>query len=143
VPLSPFPPTPILVVVCISWSCAATTPSAQSVARWAELNREAAHELANWSRSHIKAMRHFLRWESERPEEFRDFVLWAVRNQTPGFDLYAPLHPDSPIVQEIAGNHLLSAQAFLEWCRRYPGPAEALVASPLPLDWIGDHLYRL
>jgi hypothetical protein len=88
-------------------------------------------------------MRHFLRWESERPEEFRGFVLWAVGNPTEGFGVYASAHSDNPIVEELASDHLLSAQAFLEWCRRYPGPAEALVGSPQPLDWIGDHLYRL
>ena len=88
-------------------------------------------------------MRHFLRWEDDRPEEFQDFVLWTVRNPTLGFEVYASSHRGSPIVEETATNHLLSAQAFLEWCRRYPGPAEALVASPRPLDWIGDHLYRL
>ncbi|HVV48047.1 MAG TPA: hypothetical protein VHO06_00145 [Polyangia bacterium] len=88
-------------------------------------------------------MRHFLRWESEKPEAFREFVLWAVRNPTQGFEVYARLHPDNPIVQEVAIEHVLSAQAFINWCRSYPGPAEALVDFPRPLDWIGDNLYRL
>ncbi len=131
------------LLVQVSWSCAATTPSAQSVARWADVNRQAAHQLANWSRSHIKAMRHFLRWEDESPDAFRDFVLWTVRNPTQGFAAYLASHPDGPLVAEIASDHLWSAQAFMDWCRRYPGPAETLVSNPRPLDWVGDHLYRL
>jgi|SRR5579863_1989444 len=126
--------TSLVLAACISASCASTAPSAQSVARWADLNRQPSHQLANWSRSHIKAMRHFLRWEDESPEAFRDFVLWTVRNPTKGFEAYVSSHPDGPLVQELAGQHLWSAQAFMDWCHRYPGPAQELVASPPGLD---------
>jgi hypothetical protein len=132
-----------VLAACMSSGCAGTTPSAQSVARWADLNREPAHQLANWSRSHIKAMRHFLRWEDERPDAFRNFVLWTVRNPSQGFAAYVNSHSNGAIVEEIARDHLWSAQAFMDWCHKYPGPAEALVSSPRPLDWVGDHLYRL
>lgn len=135
-------PIPVLVA-SIPCGCAASTRSAQSVAAWADLNREAAHQLANWGRSHVKAMRHFLRWEKEQPEAFRDFVLWTLRNPAQGFGAYASSHPGGTIVAELAAHHAWSAQAFMDWCRRYPGPAEDLVRYPQPLDWIGDHFYRL
>jgi hypothetical protein len=88
-------------------------------------------------------MRHFMKWERGEPDAFREFVLWTVRNPTQDVGAFLRSHAHEPILDEVVRDHLWGIQSFMAWCRLYPAAAENLVSYPEPLEWVGDHLYRL
>jgi len=99
--------------------------------------------LAAWARSNIRAMRQLMNWESHRPEAFWQFVLWTVQNPSQDLDAFLRSHGHDAMLGEILVERRGMVRPFMEWCRLYPAAAESLVSYVAPLEWIGDHLYRL
>ncbi len=140
------PRTRAVLVFAIMLSMAAayaTSSPPNPVELWTRINRQPAHELANWGRSNVRGMRLLTRWGSREPEAFRDFVLWTVRNPTEDLNAFQRSQVHGAMFDDIARDRPGNLQSFMGWCRRYPAAAESLVSDPAPLEWIGDHLYRL
>lgn len=128
--------------VVMTVACATSSPPSP-VAAWTDANPQTAHELANWARSHIRPMRLLTRWESREPDGFRDFVLWTVRSPMADLDTFLRAHAHARVVDDIVLDRRAGVESFMEWCRRHPAAAANLMSYPAPLEWIGDHLYRL
>ena len=108
---------------------------------WSKNHPEASRELGTWVRNHPEAARLFFEWDGTHPERSHEFVTWAIMNPGASIQAFISTHPGWPVFDTIVGSHRPAANTFMQWCRRHPRAAEALMSHPGGLRWAGDHLY--
>jgi hypothetical protein len=108
---------------------------------WQRHHPEASRELGDWVRAHPHAAPRFFAWDAEHPSRSKAFVLWSIANPAMDIEVFVREHRRWPIFDEIAEHHRPAANAFMDWARRHPRAAEALMNHPRGLDWAGRHLY--
>ncbi len=120
----------------------AATPAETAIDRWADNHPQAASELGNWVKNHPQAAHKFFEWDGSHPERCRIFVTWAITHPAEGINAFASQHPRWQFFDEVMEHHRPAAQTFIQWCRRHPKAAEALMRHPRGLQWAGNHLYK-
>lgn len=108
---------------------------------WSKNHPQASVELGNWVRNHPQAARLFFEWDGTHPVRSREFVTWAIRHPVAPIQAFISTHPGWPLFDEIVASHRPAANTFMDWCRRHPQAAEALMFHPGGLRWAGEHLY--
>ena len=108
---------------------------------WSKNHPEASRELGTWVRNHPEAARLFFEWDGTHPERSHEFVTWAIMNPGASIQAFISTHPGWPVFDTIVGSHRPAANTFMQWCRRHPRAAEALMSHSGGLRWAGDHLY--
>jgi hypothetical protein len=109
--------------------------------QWSRNHPEASRELGLWVRNHPDAARKFFEWDSTHPARSKEFVTWSIMNRAQPIDTFIATHLNWQYFDEIAAHHRPAANAFMDWCRRHPEAAEALMNHSGGLRWAGDHLY--
>lgn len=110
-----------------------------SIGRWNEHHPEAARDLCQWVGAYPDASRRLFEWESNHPERAHDFVTWAIHHPNQGVGAFVDAHPGWSNLDFLAETHRPGANAFLDWCRRHPRAAEALMNHPDGLQWASHH----
>lgn len=116
-------------------------PQEMTLDNWANNHPEASRELGTWVQNHPEAARLFFDWDSQHPDKSHEFVAWSVNHPQQPIATFIDLHPNWPVFDQIAANHRPAANAFMDWCRRHPPAAMALMNHPGGLAWAGHHLY--
>lgn len=136
----------ILLGVGSSVACArpvamVSAPAPIGLDAWEHDHPEASRELGAWVKAHPHAARKLFGWDAHHPERSKAFVTWAITQRGEGIGAFAQTHPRWESFDELMLHHRPAANAFIGWCRRHPGAAEALMNHPGGLDWVGRHLY--
>jgi len=131
-------PSLLLLVACGGHQ----NPREASIERWADNHPEASRELGVWVRTHQQAGPVFFEWDSQHPARAQQFVIWTVRHPSEPIEAFTSTHPRWPGFEKIMETHRPATQAFMDWCRRHPAAAEALMRHPGGLHWAGHHIFK-
>lgn len=107
----------------------------KGVERWHEAHPAASKALGDWVKAHPEAVRALFRWQGHRPERSKALVAWAVKRPNEGIETFVAAHKAWPGLDRIADTHRGGVQTYLDWIRKYPEAAEALVAQPKGFEW--------
>ena len=141
----------VTVLLLMLLGCVATVPTPQvtvapppavAIDRWADNHPKAASELGNWVKKHPQSAGKFFEWDGTHPDRSKMFVTWAITNPGEGIDVFVTQHPGWPYFYQLMENHRPAAQELINWSRRHPAAAEALMSHPRGLQWAGNHLYK-
>lgn len=141
----------LAIFMFMTFGCAATVPvhhvnptpqAAVAIDRWADNYPGAANDLGNWVKKHPQAARKFFEWDGTHHDRSKLFVTWAITHSRENIDTFVLQHLDWSYFGELMEHHRPAAQEFINWCRRHPRAAEALMNHPSGLQWAGNHLYK-
>jgi len=116
--------------------CAGQTPPpntnrrAEALAAWNTEHPQAATELCTWAKNHPEAASRFFDWAGHHREHSQEFVGWTLAHPNKHIDAFVTEHPRWGDFDWIAETHHPAANAFMDWVRRHPEAAEALMSHP-------------
>ena len=119
-----------------------TAKDVAALKQWETTYQQAASDLGSWVIDKPAAAKLFFAWDGKHPAKTKEFVTWATTKPNESLDMFVTANPKWPLFDKIAANHKEAAEAFVEWCRKYPKAAEELMNHPKGLHWVGNHQYK-
>jgi hypothetical protein len=120
--------------------------------KWAKDHGEAAKDLEAWMKADEKAAVAFFEWEGHHPKGAKQFVHWSIEHKDKSIEEYETTHAAAGKKAEpalwvafdkVMNDHKAAATSFMEWARKHPEAAQALMKHAKGLLWAGTHIAKV